>query len=271
FNGKNEINSALSRYTAKCLQFCWYAALQDPPVFIGQQKAEVDVCYDPNIFREFTKKGQIVDFFVWPILYLHEGGALLAKGVVQCKEKGDTLKAKGNTQQKEQNDVVVPTTKKEKQQLSTSNTSELTPKTAANSTNKTKQNAKESHQSDRPDMTSTITSAAAPSSQTLHNSNLHGAAKDGQAGRHTKSLQLPTGQNIQPRKDNATMIQNDTKEAQARKRSHNNTNNSHVSVINVSKSGTVEQQDRDSGEIKLKSNENEVPGYVNISKVDGKK
>ena len=39
--------------------------------------------FDRNLFKDFTRKGHFIDFIVWPIMYLHEGGPILSKGVAQ--------------------------------------------------------------------------------------------------------------------------------------------------------------------------------------------
>ncbi|KAL3879333.1 hypothetical protein ACJMK2_031633 [Sinanodonta woodiana] len=42
---------------------------------------------DLNKFRPYTKSGKIVDFVVWPALFMHEGGPMLARGIAQaCNE-----------------------------------------------------------------------------------------------------------------------------------------------------------------------------------------
>ena len=41
--------------------------------------------YDRSIFREFASSGSKVVFTVWPALYLHEDGPLLATGAVKVE------------------------------------------------------------------------------------------------------------------------------------------------------------------------------------------
>jgi hypothetical protein len=43
-----------------------------------------DTAYDKGTYREFVKSGDKVAFVVWPALFLHEGGPLLNKGVVEA-------------------------------------------------------------------------------------------------------------------------------------------------------------------------------------------
>ena len=56
--------------------------IQDPPVFIEWEFPK-ETKIDTNILRSYTKAGEIVDFIVWPVLYLHKDGPVLNKGVVQ--------------------------------------------------------------------------------------------------------------------------------------------------------------------------------------------
>ncbi|KAL3879298.1 hypothetical protein ACJMK2_031599 [Sinanodonta woodiana] len=44
---------------------------------------------DLNKFRPYTKSGKIVDFVVWPALFLHEGGPMLARGIAQACNEAD--------------------------------------------------------------------------------------------------------------------------------------------------------------------------------------
>jgi hypothetical protein len=36
-----------------------------------------------EMYQEFTKKGSIIDYCVWPVLYLEKDGPLGTKGIVQ--------------------------------------------------------------------------------------------------------------------------------------------------------------------------------------------
>lgn len=69
----------------KCLQLCWLMVVQDPSVHIDTENAVVNERFDSNTHKPYTKSGSLVDFLVWPTLYLCKGGGILAKGVVQCK------------------------------------------------------------------------------------------------------------------------------------------------------------------------------------------
>ncbi|XP_052219023.1 uncharacterized protein LOC127836424 [Dreissena polymorpha] len=39
--------------------------------------------FDRNVFKEYTRRGAFIDFIVWPVIYLHQGGPMLGKGVAQ--------------------------------------------------------------------------------------------------------------------------------------------------------------------------------------------
>ena len=39
--------------------------------------------FDSNLYRPYTKSGKEVDFVVWPVLYLHEKGSVLCKGILE--------------------------------------------------------------------------------------------------------------------------------------------------------------------------------------------
>jgi hypothetical protein len=41
--------------------------------------------FDTDSFRHYTKSGSTVDYVVWPVLFLHEGGPIICKGVAQGK------------------------------------------------------------------------------------------------------------------------------------------------------------------------------------------
>ena len=66
----------------KCVNICWHMAIQDPVMHLDKELTP-DAAYDKNVYNEFVKCGDKVTFVVWPALFLHEGGPLLNKGVVQ--------------------------------------------------------------------------------------------------------------------------------------------------------------------------------------------
>ena len=68
-------------YIEKCLKVCYFAAVQDPPMFIDFEPGEDT--FDRQVYKEYTQMGTKVNFLVWPALFLHEGGALISKGDLQ--------------------------------------------------------------------------------------------------------------------------------------------------------------------------------------------
>ncbi|WAQ98121.1 hypothetical protein MAR_022494 [Mya arenaria] len=42
--------------------------------------------FNKELFKEYTVRGKYVEFFVWPVMYLHDNGPVLTKGIAQCAE-----------------------------------------------------------------------------------------------------------------------------------------------------------------------------------------
>ena len=59
--------------------------IQDVPMVL--KWATTGEKFDKAKFTEYTKKGDVIDYSVWPAVLLHTDGPLMAKGVVQCKTK----------------------------------------------------------------------------------------------------------------------------------------------------------------------------------------
>ena len=57
--------------------------IQDPPIHMEYHYGK-GMTFDHDVMRAYTQSGKYVDFVVWPTLYLHKDGALLAKSVVQA-------------------------------------------------------------------------------------------------------------------------------------------------------------------------------------------
>ena len=58
-------------------------AIKDPIMHLDEELTP-DTAYDKDTYGEFVKSGDKVAFVVWPALFLHEGGPLLNKGVVEA-------------------------------------------------------------------------------------------------------------------------------------------------------------------------------------------
>ncbi|CAC5403859.1 unnamed protein product [Mytilus coruscus] len=72
------------KYIKKCSELCWMMQISDPPLYLN-----FDVNSGENLnkndYNVFTKSGSKIDYLVWPVLYLHKTGPMLAKGVAQGK------------------------------------------------------------------------------------------------------------------------------------------------------------------------------------------
>ncbi|CAC5359619.1 unnamed protein product [Mytilus coruscus] len=76
--------SACYNFVAKCIKYAWMMQIQVPPVYL-EWDFHRETHIDTDIFRRYTKTGDLVDFIVWPVLYLFKDGPVLNKGVVQPK------------------------------------------------------------------------------------------------------------------------------------------------------------------------------------------
>lgn len=77
-----------STFFEKCVYLCWCMAIQDPVMYLDDDPIPCTPI-DKNTYKEFVKSGDSVAYVVWPALFLHKGGPLLYKGVVQAYWKKD--------------------------------------------------------------------------------------------------------------------------------------------------------------------------------------
>ncbi|XP_071125613.1 uncharacterized protein [Mytilus edulis] len=77
---KPSLKEDLQPFIESCLEICWYSVIHHPPL---QYVFEADE--QPDDFRKYTQGGTIVDFVVWPSMYLYANGPILNKGVAQFK------------------------------------------------------------------------------------------------------------------------------------------------------------------------------------------
>ncbi|KAK3607091.1 hypothetical protein CHS0354_026299 [Potamilus streckersoni] len=77
----SEVN-ACSSYIEECIQICWLMCSRDPPMYIFAEHEEV---FDKEHFTEYTEKGLVVSYVVWPMLCLFKSGPLVTKGFAQGK------------------------------------------------------------------------------------------------------------------------------------------------------------------------------------------
>lgn len=69
-------------FIKKCVEICWLMGMQDPPV-VMESSIQRGGNFDKELFRHYTKSGDIIDYLVWPALRLYDGGPVLCKGIVQ--------------------------------------------------------------------------------------------------------------------------------------------------------------------------------------------
>ncbi|CAG2202502.1 unnamed protein product [Mytilus edulis] len=66
------------KYIKKCSELCWMMQISDPPLYLN-----FDVNSGENLnkndYNVFTKSGSKIDYLVWPVLYLHKTGPMLAQ------------------------------------------------------------------------------------------------------------------------------------------------------------------------------------------------
>lgn len=58
-------------------------AIQDPPVYMEIETDLNNDCFNTDKYKYYTKTGPIIDFIVWPVLYLSKAGNILSKGIAQ--------------------------------------------------------------------------------------------------------------------------------------------------------------------------------------------
>ena len=78
-------NSYIVNYIQKCSELCWRMQITDPPLCLKFDVKNGENL-DKTLYNAFTKNGSRIEYLVWPILFLHKSGPLMAKGVAQGTE-----------------------------------------------------------------------------------------------------------------------------------------------------------------------------------------
>ncbi|XP_060566866.1 uncharacterized protein LOC132725703 [Ruditapes philippinarum] len=73
----------IAKFIEKCVSVCWLMSIQDPPVYIDVKIDMHGERLSTDIYKPYTKSGKFIDYIVWPVLYLFEGGNILSKGIAQ--------------------------------------------------------------------------------------------------------------------------------------------------------------------------------------------
>ena len=77
-----EPKSALKSYISATVDLCWLMNVQDPPCTISWDLRKGE-SFQTDKYKVFTHSGKLVEYIVWPVLYLHQGGGVLCKGVAE--------------------------------------------------------------------------------------------------------------------------------------------------------------------------------------------
>jgi len=77
----------MQSYVNKCVQITWLMAIQDPPVSLHIPSKQRS--FDKKMYRYYTEVGEEMAFVVWPPMVLHDGGAILMKGVAEGRSAMD--------------------------------------------------------------------------------------------------------------------------------------------------------------------------------------
>ncbi|XP_061184845.1 uncharacterized protein LOC133192856 [Saccostrea echinata] len=73
-----------AQFADHCVELCSSMRSIQPPVHLSASIPENrELKHD--VFKAYTKSGKVIDYIVWPAMYLHEKGPLLSKGVAQPK------------------------------------------------------------------------------------------------------------------------------------------------------------------------------------------
>lgn len=65
---------------------CLFMVLQDPPVVLDFSCKTGDP-FNKDLFSPFISSGDVIDYLVWPVMFLSENGALMSKGIAQGVKK----------------------------------------------------------------------------------------------------------------------------------------------------------------------------------------
>lgn len=80
---KDSIISICTNYIQRCVEICFYMRIKSPEMYLQFDCAKNNI--DKTSFKPYTKDGDILDYVVWPALFLFKEGPSMNRGVVQCK------------------------------------------------------------------------------------------------------------------------------------------------------------------------------------------
>ncbi|XP_065930927.1 uncharacterized protein [Magallana gigas] len=71
-----------THFAERCVELCWFMHITQPPIHLSACIPEKKKMNN-DIFKAYMKSGTVIDYIVWPVMYLHENGPLLTKGIAQ--------------------------------------------------------------------------------------------------------------------------------------------------------------------------------------------
>lgn len=92
------LSQSKKQYFEKCLELCWIMVCHSPPVHLDWEYKGHP--FDLQILRPFTEAGDVVDYIIWPVMFLHKNGPLLCKGVAQGRSSSHQHKQGRSSSQK---------------------------------------------------------------------------------------------------------------------------------------------------------------------------
>lgn len=78
----HEWKKSVEPFIKECVRICWLMVDRDHPIYIKTSEKRGSE-FDTYLYKYYTRSGQMVDYIVWPALFLHENGPLLCKGIAQ--------------------------------------------------------------------------------------------------------------------------------------------------------------------------------------------
>ncbi|XP_053400220.1 uncharacterized protein LOC128545988 [Mercenaria mercenaria] len=75
---------ALKPFIKKCIFLGWMMVVQSPPMILAECKPGEN--FQKEAYKEYTQRGSIINYVVWPALLLNQGGPVVGKGVAQAKK-----------------------------------------------------------------------------------------------------------------------------------------------------------------------------------------
>ena len=69
-------------FVKRIVELCWWMQAVQPQVHLDCS-IPTDGKFNQEHFKAYMKSGSKIDYIVWPVMFLHENGPLLSKGVAQ--------------------------------------------------------------------------------------------------------------------------------------------------------------------------------------------